>query len=517
MRRASPATSSSTCSAAVAGSRAPPSTASARGSASRAPPLDRLLAEIVLRPPDLRHLDAAVQALAASARRESSLKTSITDRFASRCATCERPVTLDEITWSTESEGEDGRPHRPPADAQALPLPGLPRPAGRRRAAAGPARRQRPAARPRPRRRRRPGVPARPVPRPRGRRVAGRRAARPPHAAPARRPSPRSSSAWRATSGRPRSPRRSGSRSSTRSGPASRLATSPGRVAPLRIAGGHVRLPGGAHWRERNPWLAFEDGVRLVRGFVQRLESGAWGPVPARLGDDLRGLVEGSATAMLKQGTSAALGALQLETARLAETGLRPRVRLVLGTPPLRPAAERLAWAYHTTAWVLGREAAATLPARAAVRARGPPVVGLAGGRRHPGAARRRADHGPQRPGRAAARGRRAGVPRRLRPGRRRRRLPPRGRPAAGGGSRDGRRRRAGPARLGRGAGRRPDPRERRAAAGPGRRRRPGHRARRAPVRAPGADRRRPVLARRTRRGPWSMPRSTSSSCAASR
>ena len=75
--------------------------------------LDRLLAEIVLRPPDLRHLDAAVQALAASARRESSLKTSITDRFASRCATCERPVTLDEITWSTESEGEDGRPIGP--------------------------------------------------------------------------------------------------------------------------------------------------------------------------------------------------------------------------------------------------------------------------------------------------------------------------------------------------------------------------------------------------------------------
>jgi hypothetical protein len=41
---------------------------------------------------------------------------------------------------------------------------------------------------------------------------------------------------------------------------------------------------------------------------------------------------------------------------------VRPRVRLALGTPPLRPVAERLAWAYHGTAWVLGREAAATLP-----------------------------------------------------------------------------------------------------------------------------------------------------------
>ncbi len=68
-------------------------------------PLDRLLAEIVLRPPDLRHLDAAVQALAASARRESSLKASITDRYASRCATCERPVILDEVTWSAEADG----------------------------------------------------------------------------------------------------------------------------------------------------------------------------------------------------------------------------------------------------------------------------------------------------------------------------------------------------------------------------------------------------------------------------
>jgi hypothetical protein len=34
----------------------------------------------------------------------------------------------------------------------------------------------------------------------------------------------------------------------------------------------------------------------------------------------------------------------------------------VTGTPPLWPVAERLAWAYHGTAWVLGHEAAATLP-----------------------------------------------------------------------------------------------------------------------------------------------------------
>ena len=144
--------------------------------------------------------------------------------------------------------------------------------------------------------------------------------------------------------------------------PASRLSTSAGRVAPLRITQGHVKLPGGATWRERNPWLAFEDGVRMVRGFVQRLESGAWGPVPARLGEDLRSLTEGAATVVLKQATPAAFGALGLEMERLAGTAIRPRVRLALGTAPLRPTADRLAWSYHGAAWVLGREAAATLP-----------------------------------------------------------------------------------------------------------------------------------------------------------
>ena len=478
--------------------------------------LDRLLAEIVLRPPDLRHLDAAVQALAASARRESSLKTSITDRFASRCATCERPVTLDEITWSTESEGEDGRPIGPQPTRKHYRCPVC------RDQLGGGEQRQAP-------------LDANDLRLALDRDDDGARAF-----LRDRFPvleggesladelldlhTPRQLSALAAILERVEGDLRAAPIAAALRlsilhalGPASRLATSPGRVAPLRIAGGHVRLPGGAHWRERNPWLAFEDGVRLVRGFVQRLESGAWGPVPARLGDDLRGLVEGSATAMLKQGTSAALrrapagdGATRGDGAPAA----RPAGPRHAAAPPRRGAA-RLGLPHDGVgARPRGRRDPA---ARAAVRARGPPVVGLAGGGRHPGAARRRADHGPQRPGGAAARGRRPGVPGRLRPRRRRRRLPPRGRPAAGGGSRDGRRRRAGPARLGRGPGRRPDPRERRAAAGPGRRRRPGHRARRAPVRAPGADRRRRRSRRRTRPGPWSTPRSTSSSCAASR
>ena len=51
-------------------------------------PLTRMLAEVVLRPPDVRHLDAAFQGMSASPRGESSLKVSMGDLFATRCATC---------------------------------------------------------------------------------------------------------------------------------------------------------------------------------------------------------------------------------------------------------------------------------------------------------------------------------------------------------------------------------------------------------------------------------------------
>src|SRR6476469_5344555 len=63
-------------------------------------PLTRLLAEVVLRPPDVRHLDAAFQGLSASPRGESSLKVSLGDLFATRCATCGRSLVADEFTWS---------------------------------------------------------------------------------------------------------------------------------------------------------------------------------------------------------------------------------------------------------------------------------------------------------------------------------------------------------------------------------------------------------------------------------
>ncbi len=148
--------------------------------------------------------------------------------------------------------------------------------------------------------------------------------------------------------------------------PASRLNGYPGRVGSLRIQGGRVRPPGSGQWRERNPWLAFEDGIRLVRGFIQRLEGGSLGSVQARIGSDLRSLVDGTATAVLGVAGPSASRSLGWEAGEGAASGAgRRRIRLVLGQPPVRPNQERLSMAYWGTAWVLGREAASVLPLEA--------------------------------------------------------------------------------------------------------------------------------------------------------
>lgn len=322
--------------------------------------LDRLLADVVLRPPDLRHLDAAVQALAASARRETSLKAWIGNRFASRCATCDRPVILDEVTWTAEAADEQGRPAaRPTRRHYRCPV-------CRDQLGGGESRQ----------------APLDPADIDRaldqdddgaGARLRDRfpylegGESLPDELVDLH--TPRQLAALGAILERIEGDLRAKSIESALRlallqavAPASRLAVSGGRVAPLRISSGHVKLPGGATWRERNPWTAFEDGIRTVRGFVQRLEGGSWGPVPARLGEDLRSLDEGAATAVVRQDTPAGLAAIAVEMEHLAGTPIRPRVHLVLGTVPQRPAAERLAWAYHGTAWAIGRDAAATLP-----------------------------------------------------------------------------------------------------------------------------------------------------------
>ena len=322
-----------------------------------ATPLTRMLAEVVLRPPDVRHLDAAFQGISASPRRESSLKVSIGDLYATRCATCGRMLVADEFTWSAATDDSPPAPIErqyrctvcrdqrggtavrvaaldPDDLARALADPGID--AARAWATD-----------------RFPGVDGAPtlvdellaLHTPRQlvglvailERIEGDLRAAPVLAA-------LRLAVLHALL------------------PASRLGTGGGRAGTLRIAAGHVRAAAPGPWRERNPWLAFEDGFRLVRGFVQRLEGGALGPLHARLGEDLRALGEGSASAVLAVASPSAVRVLLDATAVDDRSTGGPRIRLVLGQPPVRPSLERLAAAYHGTAWTLGREAASLLP-----------------------------------------------------------------------------------------------------------------------------------------------------------
>jgi hypothetical protein len=321
-------------------------------------PLTRMLAEVVLRPPDVRHLDAAFQGMSASPRGQSSLKVSMGDLFATRCATCGRMLVADEFIWT--AEGTDGTPRPitrhyrctvcrdlrggPEARHGALDDDDLERAYADADVAA-----------------------ARAWARDRFPVVDG---------APELVDelldlhTPRQLIALTAIMERIEADLRSAQvLAALRLAvlhalvPSSRLATGAGRGGALRIAGGHVRLPTTTQWRERNPWLAFEDGFRTVRGFVQHLEGGALGPLQARLGEDLQALAEGSATAVLAVASPSALRALSDTSSPDRERpSAAPKVRLVLGQPPMRPSLDRLGVAYHGTAWTLGREAASQLP-----------------------------------------------------------------------------------------------------------------------------------------------------------
>ena len=322
-------------------------------------PLTRMLAEVVLRPPDVRHLDAAFQGIAASPRRESSLKVSLGDMFATRCATCGRTLVADEIVWQANDGEGDAQPvarryrcsvcrdQRGGGELREAPLDDDDRTLATADVGAAAVRRE----------------------------VAERFP--PIDGAPdlvdelLDLHSPRQLVGLAAIVARVEGDLRAAPvLAALRLAilhallPASRLTTNPGRTAPLRIAGGHVKLPGAATWRERNPWACFEEAFRTVRGFVQGLEGGSLGPVPARLGEDLRSLAEGSATALLGLAGPGGVRSLGLDGVDPGR-GSAARVRLVLAQPPLRPVLDRLATAYHGTAWVLGREAASLVPAGA--------------------------------------------------------------------------------------------------------------------------------------------------------
>ncbi len=335
-------------------------------------PLTRLLAEVVLRPPDLRHLDAAFSTLAASPRGDSSLKLAIGAMFATRCATCERALLADEFTWEAGASfggiepGIAAPPSGPKLKAYRCSVcrdqrGGL----EQRQAPTDEADVERAQS----------DVGADPI------RAALRdrfpipvEAAGLPDAILAlhtdRQIVGLAAVLERIETDLRAAPVESALRLAFLHAvlPASRLGIGPGRLPSIRIAGGIVRSPLPEVIRERNPWLAFEEGFRIVRAFVQRIESGAIGPLEARLGSDLRSLADGGSTAVVRVATPGAVAALTSEEGGSPEPGSRtrrPRIRLVLGQPPLRFNQERLAAAYHGTCWALGREAAMLLPTEA--------------------------------------------------------------------------------------------------------------------------------------------------------
>ncbi|MGH2474690.1 MAG: hypothetical protein ACRDIL_05450, partial [Candidatus Limnocylindrales bacterium] len=323
-------------------------------------PLTRMLAEVVLRPPDVRHLDAAFQGMSASPRGESSLKVSMGDLFATRCATCGRMLVADEFTWTA-----------PEPDGPASPTVRHYRCTVCRDQRGGSEQRHAPL-----------------EPDDIARAIAetdlesARSWARDRFPVVEGAPdlvdellglhTPRQLVALTAIMERIEMDLRAAPvLAALRLAllhailPSSRLVGGAGRGGILRVSGGHVRVPTMTQWRERNPWLAFEEGFRTVRGFVQRLEGGALGPLQARLGEDLRALGESAATAVLTVTSASAVRALSDDGQDPAYGRAGPpvpKVRLVLGQPPIRPNLDRLAAAYHGIAWTLGREAASMLP-----------------------------------------------------------------------------------------------------------------------------------------------------------
>ncbi len=130
--------------------------------------------------------------------------------------------------------------------------------------------------------------------------------------------------------------------------PASRLNGYPGRVASLRISGGHVRQPASRHGREVNVWRAFEDAYGEVRSAI------------AALGDRHATTFAADFTEL---GGVTAANVLWLR-ARASVVGQylpADGVDLILSAPAPSPPLDELALEYLVTSMVLGREAAETL------------------------------------------------------------------------------------------------------------------------------------------------------------
>lgn len=316
--------------------------------------LTRLVADIVLRPPDLRHFDAAVSGIAVDAHgMEGGLRAAIESSYASRCPGCGNTVTVGEFVWETGASDPSRRSFKCPRcrDNKAEKRPIAVEPDDLYRARSVDASAARESLRSR--------FPAPEVDHPLPDELVD---LYPPRAqvalvsilerietelrAPSVQAALRLTVVHMALS-------------------ISRLNGFPGRVAQVRISGGHVRGSSSRHWRERNVWAAFEEGTRVVREFVQSLEA-AGARTPARIGPDLRSLQDGSANVALRFGLPHGRETFGPPPRAGTEPGARPRVRpgirLLLSQPPIHWSPENLAFAYLASALAIGPEGAATLP-----------------------------------------------------------------------------------------------------------------------------------------------------------
>lgn len=319
--------------------------------------LSRLVAEVVLRPPDVRHYDAAFNAMAIDRRGDVGLRQRINSLFASRCASCAGSVVVDEFIWDAEADvparksyrcshcrdrRNEGRPV--PVDEDDIRASGA--------LDAGAAHALLRARMPAP-------SPEHPLPD----QLLGLF-------------SPRALVSLAAILERIESDLRAPAiQACLRLAlihvfmPGSRLNGYPGRVVPLRIVAGKMREPGSRHWRERNIWQLFDEGVRAVRGFVQRLETGPGGDVSARVGADLGALLDGTANVALRFGMPLGPETFGPPPSPDARTWQPPRprrgIRLAIAHPPVHWTPDLLGFAYLTTALAVGPGAASTLPLRA--------------------------------------------------------------------------------------------------------------------------------------------------------
>lgn len=316
--------------------------------------LTRLVAEIVLRPPDLRHFDAAVSGIAVDARgMAGGLRSAIEGSYASHCPGCGGSVTVSEFIWEADATDPGRRSFRCPrcrdGGAEKRPIKVDADDLYRSRAVDA---------------------------------TAARDALRARFPAPTARDSlpdelvdlypPRAQVALAAILERIETELRAPSvQAALRLAVVhmvpsiSRLNGYPGRIAALRISGGHARGSSSRQWRERNAWSAFEEGTRIVREFVGWLDDGA-ARTPARVGPDLRSLMDGSANVALRFGMPLGRETFGPPPRPGDEPGARPRVRpgvkLVLSQPPIHWSPDNLAFAYLATSLAIGPEGAATLP-----------------------------------------------------------------------------------------------------------------------------------------------------------